>query len=85
MFMTGGFTSNDTIPPGNFTKVSNSTRTIDNVTAHDVLYKSDLLMGGTTYFEKKGKTIIITYQSPLNEFEQDKTSFDTIINSIKLQ
>ena len=85
MLMTGGFTSNDAIPPGNFTKVSNSTRTIDNVTAHDVLYKSDLLMGGTTYFEKKGKTIIITYQSPLNEFEQDKTSFDTIINSIKIQ
>jgi hypothetical protein len=85
MLMSGGFTSNDAIPPGNFTKVSETTRTIDNVTAHEVTYKSDLLMGATTYFEKNGKTIIITYQAPLNEFEQEKTSFDTIINSIKLQ
>jgi hypothetical protein len=85
MLMSGGFTSKDAIPPGNFTKVSNGTRTIDNVTAHDVIYKSDLLMGGTTFFEKDGKTIIITYQAPLNEFEQEKVNFDTIINSIKLQ
>ena len=85
MLMSGAMTTNEAIPPGNFTKVSNSTRTIDNVTAKEVIYKSDLLMGSTIFFEKKGRTIIIYYQAPVNEFDQEKANFDIMINSIKVQ
>lgn len=74
------------IPPiGNITMVSNTSRTIDNTTAKELIYKSDLLMYGTTYFEKKGKTVIINYQAPINDFKNETANFDIIINSIKVQ
>jgi hypothetical protein len=74
------------IPPiGNITVVTNTSRTIDNTTAKELTYKSDLLMYGTTYFEKNGKTFIINYQAPINDFKNETANFDIIINSIKVQ
>ena len=67
----------------NLSIVSNTTRTIDNTTAKEITYKSDLLMYGTITFEKNGKTFIIDYQTPINEFNNETSNFNTILNSIK--
>lgn len=72
-------------PVDNLTIISNTTRTIDNKTAKEVTYKSNLLMYGTITFEKNGKTFIIDYQAPINEFQNETSNFSTIINSIKAQ
>jgi hypothetical protein len=75
---------NPGIPPvDNLSIVSNTTRTIDNTTAKEITYKSDLLMYGTITFEKNGKTFIIDYQTPINEFNNETSNFNTILNSIK--
>lgn len=77
---------NPGIPPiGNITVVSNTTSTIDNTTAREVTYKTNLLMYGNIYFHKNGKTFIIDYQAPINEFNNYTAGFNTIINSIKVQ
>ena len=77
---------NPGLPPvNNLTIISNTTRMIDNTTAREITYKSDLLMYGTLTFEKKGKTIIIDYQAPINGFKNETANFNTIINSIKVQ
>lgn len=71
-------------PVDNLTIVSHTTRTIANKTAKEVTYKSNLLMYGTVTFEKNGKTFIIDYQAPINEFQNETGNFNTIINSIKV-
>ena len=81
-----GISSEGMIPPiDNITVISNTTKKIDNTTAKDVTYKSNLLMYETIYFQKNGKTFIINYQAPTNEFNNETTNFNTIINSIKVQ
>jgi PsbP-like protein len=82
LLTTGGLNNNNIIPPGNFTKVSNTTRTIDNVTANEVVYKSDQLMYTSIYFTKSGKTYIIMFQAPINNFEKEKNSLDIIVNNM---
>jgi hypothetical protein len=83
LLTTGGLNNNNIIPEqGNFTKVSNTTRTIDNVKANEVVYKSDQLMYTSIYFTKNGKTFIIMFQAPLNNFEKEKNSLDIIVNNM---
>ena len=86
MLTTGGLNNDNIIPEqGNFTKVSNTTRTINNVTAKEVVYKSDQLMFTSIYFTKNGKTFIINFQAPINNFDKEKTSLDTIVNNLTVQ
>ncbi len=86
MLQSGGLNNENIIPTtGNFTKVSNSTATVGNVTANEVIYKSDLLRFSTVYFTKNGKTYIFNFQAPDNEFDKEKINFDTILNSFVIQ
>ena len=75
---------NNMIPPiSNYTKISSSTPIIDGVAANEITYKTNLLMCSSTYFNKNGKTIIINYQAPINDFNKVNTTYVAIINSIK--
>ncbi len=80
----------NTKTPG-WKKISHSTLTIDGKKAYkDVfIYKN----GDSTqnmrfeqvYFVKNGKTYIMLIQAPDNDFENERSNFNTILNSLKVQ
>lgn len=76
----------NTLVPSNWTKVSNSTITIDNNTAYETSYTiagQDKI--SQIFMVKNGTTYIFTSQAPLSTFDNETKNFDVIIKSFKLQ
>lgn len=85
LLSTGGLSNNNMIPTGNFTKVSNTTVTVNNITANEVIYKDGQLQYATIYFSKNGKSYIINFQTPINNFDQEKKNLDIVVNNLTVQ
>lgn len=76
----------NTLVPSNWTKVSNSTLTINNITAYETTYTiAGQDKTSVVFFVKNGTSYIFTSQAPLSSFDNETKNFDVIINSFKLQ
>jgi hypothetical protein len=81
---------NGTIPDG-WNKLSNGTLTIDGKTAYEYTYTvhdqsyNEQMRYEVVYLIKNGKTYYISMQAPDKEFDKEKSNFNIIINSFKVQ
>lgn len=91
--ITGSITSNR-----EFTEISNQTITINGVTAYEIIYKlnttsytnnsansSSITQIRDVWFENNGNVYEIVMFSSVSDYESQKTYFDTIINTFKVQ
>lgn len=78
--------------PDNWKKVSTSNLTVDNTTAYQRIFLSanDPNFGqdmryAQIFFVKNGNQYYITLQAPDKTFDSEKSNFDMIVNSFKVQ
>ena len=82
---------NNTILPSGWEKISNNTLIIDNKTAYQRTYivndtnYNQTMRYSDIFFIKNGNIYSITLQAPDNTFNSEKSIFDIIINSFKVQ
>lgn len=75
-----------------FKKISNKTLTIDENTAYETIYAfnnpsifHEIIIIQQIAFVKNGTTYSLDFQTPNNEFNNEKPNFDIILNSFKIQ
>lgn len=73
-------------------KISNDTLTIDGKTAYEDVYTvndtqhfGELMRIHQIVFVKNDTTYVILLQAPDKNYDQEKSNFDIIINSLKVQ
>ncbi|MCE7698695.1 MAG: photosystem II reaction center PsbP family protein [Methanobacterium paludis] len=77
--------------PDDWNKLSNGTLTIDGKTAYEDIYTAhdqsynEQMRYEVIYLIKNGKTYYINMQAPDKEFDKEKSNFNIIINSFKVQ
>jgi len=82
---------NNTILPSGWEKISNNTLIIDNKTAYQRTYivndtnYNQTMRYSDIFFIKNGNIYSITLQAPDNTFDSEKSIFDIIIHSFKVQ
>jgi len=77
--------------PYGWTKISNTTIQIEGKTAYEEIFRvndshyTELMKNQQISFVKNGNTYILDFQASYNDFDNEKSYFDMMLNSFKVQ